>query len=90
MGASGSSGYYSWYDASSGGNFLASGAIYNTPIISATTDYYVAAAEENYALDFDGSNDYIQLGNPTALQITGDMTIRIIYLFKIIYVYKEK
>jgi len=35
LGASGSSGYYSWYDASSGGNFLASGAIYNTPIISA-------------------------------------------------------
>ncbi len=75
LGASGSSGYYRWYDASSGGNFLASGSIYNTPVISATTDYYVAAAEENYALDFDGSNDYIQLGNPTALQITGDMTI---------------
>ncbi len=75
LGASGSSGFYSWYDASSGGNFLGSGSIYNTPSISSTTTYYVAAAEENYALDFDGADDYVDLGNPSQLQITGDMTI---------------
>ncbi|MBL4710509.1 MAG: T9SS type A sorting domain-containing protein, partial [Flavobacteriales bacterium] len=27
------------------------------------------------ALDFDGTNDYVALGNPAQLQITGDMTI---------------
>ncbi len=27
------------------------------------------------ALDFDGTNDYVSLGNPTALQLTGSMTV---------------
>jgi len=75
LGASGSTGHFSWYDASSGGSFLGSGSIYNTPDISSTTTYYVAAAEDNYALDFDGTDDVIALGNPAQLQITGDMTI---------------
>jgi len=30
---------------------------------------------QNYALTFDGSNDYINCGNPSGLQITGDQTI---------------
>jgi len=75
LGASGSSGHFSWYDASTGGNHLDNGSIYNTPQISSTTTYYVAAAEANYVLDFDGTDDYVNLANPTALQITGDMTI---------------
>ena len=75
IGASGSTGYYSWYDSAVGGSFLGSGTPFNTPSISSTTTYYVAAADTNYALDFDGSNDYVALGNPAQLQITGDMTI---------------
>lgn len=33
-------GTYQWYDASSGGNFIGSGASYTTPILSSTTTYY--------------------------------------------------
>lgn len=32
-----------WYDASSGGNLLATGSSYTTPVLSATTTYYVQA-----------------------------------------------
>jgi gliding motility-associated-like protein len=39
--ASGSSGTYQWYDASVGGNFLASGAVYHTPAINVKTIFYV-------------------------------------------------
>lgn len=35
---------YYWYDASSGGNYLGSGATYTTPSISSTTSYYVEDA----------------------------------------------
>ncbi|MFN3405251.1 MAG: DNRLRE domain-containing protein, partial [Cytophagaceae bacterium] len=41
--ATGSSGSYRWYDASSGGTLLASTAVYTTPSISSTTTYYVCA-----------------------------------------------
>jgi len=75
LGASGSSGIFSWYDAITAGNFLASGNTFNTPHITSTTSYYVSAAKENIGLDFDGLNDRINLGNPAKLQITGDMTI---------------
>ncbi len=75
LGASGSTGYYSWYDATTGGNFLGVGATYQTPVIATTTNYFVAAANANYSLSFDGVNDFIGLGNPAALQITGDLTI---------------
>jgi len=75
IGAAGSTGFYSWYDAAVGGNFLGTGTPFNTPYISTTTTYYVAAADTNIALDFDGTNDFVALGNPAQLQITGDMTI---------------
>jgi len=39
--ATGPSGNYAWYDAASVGNFLANGQVYVTPILSATTTYYV-------------------------------------------------
>ena len=75
VGASGSTGYYSWYDSNIGGTYLGAGTPFNTPSISSTTTYYVAAADTNYTLDFDGANDYVALGNPAQLQITGNMTI---------------
>jgi hypothetical protein len=34
-------GTYQWYDAASGGSLLATGAVYTTPALSATTSYYV-------------------------------------------------
>jgi gliding motility-associated-like protein len=34
-------GIYQWYDAASGGNLLASGTSYTTPVLSATTSYYL-------------------------------------------------
>lgn len=75
LGASGSTGYYSWYDAAVGGNFLGVGSTFTTPTIAVTTDYFVAAANVNASLDFDGANDYVAIGNPAGLQIIGDMTI---------------
>jgi len=34
-------GAYEWYDAASGGNLLATSAAYTTPVLTATTTYYV-------------------------------------------------
>jgi gliding motility-associated-like protein len=39
--ASGSSGTYQWYDAPTGGNFLASGGTYHTPPINTKSIFYV-------------------------------------------------
>jgi len=75
LGASGSSGSFNWYDATTGGNFLGSGSTYNTPYLTSTTTYYVSAKKDNTGLNFDGVNEYVNLGNPSKLQITGDMTI---------------
>ena len=61
LGASGSTGYYNWYDNSSGGSYLGSGSLFNTPFISSTTNYYVSAANVPSSLTFDGTNDYIAL-----------------------------
>ena len=33
------------------------------------------ALENNYSLDFDGSDDYVDCGNDASLQITGNMTV---------------
>ncbi|URC11141.1 gliding motility-associated C-terminal domain-containing protein [Flavobacterium sp. B183] len=35
---------YKWYDASSGGNLVFTGTVYNTPNLTATTTYYVEAS----------------------------------------------
>jgi len=59
--ASGSSGNYAWYDALVGGNFLASGTSYTTPVISSNTNFYVAAQGDNGGLDFDGINDRVAI-----------------------------
>jgi hypothetical protein len=75
LGASGSTGFYNWYDAAIGGNLVGSGSTYQTPILASTTNYYVAATDTNYTLDFDGTNDFVALGNPAQLKITGNLTI---------------
>ena len=72
--ASGSTGYYSWYDAT-GGTFYGNGTPFETPYISTTTDFYVAAANANSNLLFDGVDEYVNIGNQANLQITGDLTI---------------
>ncbi len=36
-------GIYQWYDSASGGNLIFTGATYNTPILNASTNYYVQA-----------------------------------------------
>lgn len=41
--ATGSTGSYAWYTASTGGTLLGSGSMYTTPVLSATTTYYVEA-----------------------------------------------
>ncbi|MBK0402939.1 gliding motility-associated C-terminal domain-containing protein [Adhaeribacter sp. BT258] len=41
--ASGSTGTYQWFDASQNGNLIFTGSTFQTPVLSATTDYYVQA-----------------------------------------------
>lgn len=41
--ATGSSGSYAWYSANTGGTLLGTGASYSTPILTATTTYFVEA-----------------------------------------------
>lgn len=43
LSANPSSGTVNWYDAASGGNLLATGAVFTTPSISTTTTYYAEA-----------------------------------------------
>ncbi|NQX96625.1 MAG: PKD domain-containing protein [Flavobacteriales bacterium] len=59
--ASGSTGYYNWYAAASGGTPLSSDTIFTTPIISSTTTYYLSATDKASSLQFDGTNDYVAL-----------------------------
>ncbi|MEZ4923227.1 MAG: LamG-like jellyroll fold domain-containing protein, partial [Crocinitomicaceae bacterium] len=73
--ASGSSGIYNWYDSPTGGNFLDSGTVYTTPVIAASTTYYVAAVDQNYGLNFDGSNDYVALNS--FYQSTGNTEVTV-------------
>jgi len=61
--ASGSSGYYAWYTAATGGTFIGNGSPLSPGQINATTTYYVAAQAPNYALDFDGVNDRVAVQN---------------------------
>lgn len=59
--ASGSTGFYNWYDSSTGGSILGTGSNYQTPFLSSSQTFYVAATETNTALEFDGNNDYVAL-----------------------------
>lgn len=64
LSASGSSGYYNWYDQFTGGNLVASGASAVSPVISTTTDFFLAAKDSTVitnALLFDGNDDYVAI-----------------------------
>ncbi len=54
--ASGSSGNYTWYDASSGGNVVGTGSTFNTPLLNSTTTYYVDAFCGIFSDDFEDGN----------------------------------
>lgn len=72
LSASGSTGFYNWYQNPTGGSAIGSGNSFQTPILTATTNYYVAAIDTNTAITFDGANDYIALNKNynTSGQIT--------------------
>ena len=77
--ASGSSGYYNWYDAASGGNLVGSGPTFTTPVLSSTTSYYVSATDTLSALEFDGTNDYVALNmayTTTMSQFTAEAWVK--------------
>ena len=61
LGASSSTGFYNWYDAAIGGNLIGTGSTFQTPLLASTTNYYVASFSPVYALQFDGTNDYVAL-----------------------------
>ena len=62
--ASGSSGYYNWYDVSSGGSLLGTGKTFSTPDVLSTTSFFVSAYDtisEYGAVTMDGVDDYIAI-----------------------------
>ncbi|MFK8046281.1 MAG: LamG domain-containing protein, partial [Crocinitomicaceae bacterium] len=61
--ASGSTNNYAAYNAIVGGSFIGSGNPIDLGLVSTTTTYFVAAQEENFALDFDGTNDRVAIQN---------------------------
>ncbi|MDX1350237.1 MAG: hypothetical protein R3279_08320, partial [Putridiphycobacter sp.] len=65
LNATGSTNLYAAYDALIGGNFVGNGNPINVGIVSNTTTFYVAAQAQNYALDFDGSNDKVAINGFT-------------------------
>ncbi|MCC7520764.1 MAG: T9SS type A sorting domain-containing protein [Flavobacteriaceae bacterium] len=56
LGATTSSGTLNWYAAATGGTSLGTGTTFNTPSISATTDFYVAAQTANTGNSVIGTN----------------------------------
>jgi Concanavalin A-like lectin/glucanases superfamily/Ig-like domain CHU_C associated len=61
LSASGSSGFYNWYNFPTGGTAIGTGTSFQTPILSSTSTYYVSATDTNTGLLFDGTNDYVAL-----------------------------
>lgn len=61
LSASGSSGFYNWYNNSSGDSIIATGSTYQTPYLTSSQTFYAAASDTNTALQFDGNNDYVAL-----------------------------
>jgi len=61
--ASGSTEIYAWYDAPTGGQLLDTGAVFTTPFLTSTTDFYASAFDTftEDALDFDGIDDYVAI-----------------------------
>ena len=46
--------------------------------------FFHAANAQNYALDFDGSNDYVEISNNAVLNITGSMTVEAWVNYKVL------
>ena len=61
------------FDESSGSTVADASGQGNTGTISGAT--WTAQGRFGNALSFDGVNDYVTLGNPVALQLTGSMTV---------------
>lgn len=61
LNATGSSGFYNWYFDNNGDSLLGTGAMFETPLISSSQTFYVAAIDTNSSVRFDGHNDYIAL-----------------------------
>ena len=59
--ASGSTGFYNWYDSAVGDSVVGSGSNYQTPFLTSSQTFYVSATDTNTALEFDGGNDYVAL-----------------------------
>lgn len=59
--ASGSSGFYNWYESSIGDSVVGSGSNYQTPFLTSSQTFYVSATDTNTALEFDGNNDYVAI-----------------------------
>lgn len=59
--ASGSTGFYNWYDSALGDSVVGSGSNYQTPFLASSQTFYVSATDTNTALEFDGNNDYVAL-----------------------------
>ena len=43
--------------------------------LGAAADVPLELIDNNFAMEFDGTDEYVSVGNPTELQITGDITI---------------
>mgnify|MGYP002278770679 CR=1 FL=1 len=61
LNASGSTGFYNWFYDATGDSLIGTGASYQTPFLTTSQTFYVAAIDTNTALQFDGYNDYIAL-----------------------------
>jgi hypothetical protein len=59
--ASGSTGFYNWYDSAVGDSVVGTGSNYQTPFLTSSQTFYVSATDTNTALEFDGTNDYVAL-----------------------------
>lgn len=70
----------SWYDLPSGGNLIATGSVFNTPVLSSTTQYYVVAGQNcpSVALPvtaFVHPQPSINLGQDTAIESGHSLTL---------------
>lgn len=59
--ATGSLLYYNWYENAVGGNPLVVDSVFQTPLLSDDTTFYVAATDTNTALLFDYNNDHVSI-----------------------------
>ena len=64
MVSGGTKALYNWYDQGSGGTYLGTGAAITSPLVSSTTDYFVAQFDTGgvtSAIALDGVDDYVAI-----------------------------